>query len=184
MGDNLPSPRCDVRADLRVSEAVGLMWGDVEFDEKRIARQLDPDGTIRNATETKSSTALVPLLPALERELRAHRLRQAEIDLRLVRASSLVFTTSQGKPQLRRNALRALHNAGDAAGLRGENVQRIGNHDLRHSYISLALDAANLAEASLLEWHANEGHGADVRGRQRRGERADRVEADARGFGS
>ena len=60
--------------------------------------------------------------PALERELRAHRSRQAEIGLRLVRASSLVFTTQHGKPQSRRNALRALHNAGEAAGLHGENL--------------------------------------------------------------
>src|SRR5262249_43745605 len=91
----------------------------------------------------------------LERELRAHRSRQAEIDLRLVRASSLGFTTVQGKPQSPSNALRAVHNAGDAAGLHGEHVERIGNHDLRHSYIGLALDAASLAEASVLGRHAN-----------------------------
>src|SRR5262245_1086502 len=110
-------------AGLRISEALGLTWGDLDFDAKSInvAKQLDPDGTIRHATKTKSSTAVVPLLPALERELRAHRSRQAEIDPRLVRRSSLVFTTSQGKPQSRRNALRALHNAGEAAGLHGEN---------------------------------------------------------------
>jgi integrase len=103
-------------AGLRISETLGLSWGDVDFEQKRInvRRQLDPDGTIRNATKTKSSTAFVPLLPALERELRAHRSRQSEIDLRLVKSSSLVFTTSRGEPQSRRNALRALHNAGDA----------------------------------------------------------------------
>src|SRR5262249_51624570 len=98
---------------------------------------------------------LAAIYDALERELRAHRSRQAEIDLGLVRASWLVFTTSKGKAQSRRNALRAVHNAGDAAGLHGENVERIGNHDLRHSYIGLALDAACPAAASLLGRHAN-----------------------------
>jgi hypothetical protein len=43
-----------------------------------------------------------------------------------VRAPSLVFTTAQGKPQSRRNALRALHNAGDAADLNGDDVERSG----------------------------------------------------------
>jgi integrase len=158
MGDTFrPVAATCAYAGLRISEALGLTWSDVNFDEKRIdvAKQLEPDGTIRNATKTKASTALVPLLPALERELRAHRSRQAEIDLRLVKASSLVFTTQHGKPQSRRNALRALHNAGDAAGLHGENRQPIGLHDLGHSYISLALEAASLAEASLLGRHAN-----------------------------
>jgi integrase len=98
----------------------------------------------------------VPLLPALERELRAHRSRQSEIDLRLARKTSLVFTTSRGEPQSRRNALRALHNAGDAAGLNGDDVQPIGLHDLRHSFGAVALEAgATLAEAAVLARHAN-----------------------------
>jgi integrase len=98
----------------------------------------------------------VPLLPALERELRAHRSRQAEIDLRLVQASSLVFTTQHGKPQSRRNALRALHNAGEAAGLNGDDVEPVGLHDLRHSFVAVALDAGvTLAEAAVLARHAN-----------------------------
>jgi integrase len=145
-------------AGLRISEALGLTWSDIDFDAKSInvAKQLDPDGTIRNATKTKSSTALVPLLPALERELRAHRSRQAEIDLRLVRASSLVFTTARGKPQSRRNALRALHNAGEAVGLHGENLEPVGLHDLRHSLVANALDSnVTLAEAAVLARHAN-----------------------------
>ena len=50
----------------------------------------------------------VPLLPALEREIRAHRALQAGVDLRRTHASRLVFTTSHGKPQSRRNGLRAV----------------------------------------------------------------------------
>jgi integrase len=159
MGDTFrPVAATCAYAGLRISETLGLTWADIDFDAKRIsvARQLDPDGSLRNATKTKSSTAFVPLLPALERELRAHRSRQSEIDLRLVRAPSLVFTTGQGKPQSRRNALRALHNAGDAADLNGDGVEPVGLHDLRHSFVAVALEAgATLAEAAVLARHAN-----------------------------
>lgn len=145
-------------AGLRISEALGLLWADIEFDQKRISvrRQLDPDGTIRNETKTPASTAFVPLLAALERELRALRSRQSEIDLRLVQRSRLVFTTSNGKSQSRRNALRAVHKAGDACGLNGDEVESVGLHDLRHSFVTLALDAGvTLAEAAMLRRHSN-----------------------------
>ena len=96
------------------------------------------------------------MLPALERELREHRVRQAGVDLQLVHRSRLVFTTATGQPQSRRNALRAVHAAGDAAGLNGDDVEPVGLHDLRHSLVALALDAgASLAEAAVLARHAN-----------------------------
>jgi integrase len=147
-------------AGLRISEALGLIWADVDFDAKliHVRRQLDADGTIRNVTKTAASKAEVPLLPALERELRAHRSRQASLDLRLVHRGQLVFTTASGKPQGRRNSLRAVHAAGDAAGLNGEGVEPVGLHDLRHSFVAVALDAgATLAEAAVLARHANAG---------------------------
>ena len=88
--------------------------------------------------------------------MRAHRSRQAGVDLRLVHRSSFVFTTARGKPQSRRNALRAVHLAGDAAGLNGEGVEPVGLHDLRHSFVALALDSGvTLAEAAVLARHAN-----------------------------
>jgi integrase len=145
-------------AGLRISEALGLSWADVDFNAKQInvRRQLDPDGTIRNVTKTTGSQADVPMLPALERELRDHRSRQAGIDVRLVHRDHLVFTTATGKPQGRRNALRAVHAAGDAAGLNGDGIEPVGLHDLRHSFVAIALDAgATLAEAAVLARHAN-----------------------------
>jgi integrase len=96
------------------------------------------------------------MLPALARELRAHRSRQAGRDLRTVHAETLVFTTARGKPQSRRNVLRALHTAGDNAGLNGEGREPVGLHDLRHSFVALALAAGvSLAEAAALARHAN-----------------------------
>jgi integrase len=145
-------------AGLRISEALGLTWADVDFAAKviHVRRQLDPDGTIRDVTKTRSSTADVPLLPALDRELKAHRSRQAEVELRLVHASHLVFATRTGKPQGRRNALRAVQRAAEAVGLTGEGQQPVGLHDLRHSFVAIALDSGvTLVEAAVLARHAN-----------------------------
>jgi integrase len=144
-------------AGLRVSEALGLRWRDVDFNAGMltISGQLGTDGS-RVPTKTRASDATVPLLPALARELRAHRGRQAGRDLRLVHGDALVFTTARGRPQSRRNALRAVHTAGDAAGLNGRERQPVGLHDLRHSYVALVLAAGlSLAEAAALARHAN-----------------------------
>ena len=92
----------------------------------------------------------------LERALREHRSRQATVGLHRVRADALVFTTSRGRPQSRRNALRALHAAGDAAGLNSEGRQPVGLHDCRHSYVAAGLAAgASLADVAALARHAN-----------------------------
>ena len=143
-------------AGLRVSEALGMRWRDVDLNtsELRVVGQLGAHGA-RVATKTAASAAAVPLLPALERELRAHRSRQADREIRLVHADALVFTTSRGKPQSRRNALRAVHAAGNAAGL-NDGREPVGLHDLRHSFVGLALAAgASLAETAALARHAN-----------------------------
>ena len=98
----------------------------------------------------------MPLLPALARELRAHRSRQAARDLHRVHAGRARVHDARGKPQSRRNALRAVHAAGDAAGLNGDGREPVGLHDLRHSFVALALaSGASLAEAAALARHAN-----------------------------
>jgi integrase len=144
-------------AGLRVSEALGLTWGNLDFDTKeiRVERQLGTGGSLV-PTKTTTSAMTVPLLPALERELRAHRSRMAERDLRHVHRDALVFSTTRGKPQSRRNALRAVQHAGDEVGLNGEGRETVGLHDLRHSFVAIALaNGATLPEAAMLARHAN-----------------------------
>jgi integrase len=52
--------------------------------------------------------------------------------------------------------LRAVYEAGDAVGLNGDGRDPVGLHDLRHSFVALALDAGlSLAETSVLARHAN-----------------------------
>jgi integrase len=174
-------------AGLRVSEALGLRWRDVDFGASTItvSGQLGEDGT-RVPVKTRASEAPVPLLPALARELRAHRSRLASRDLRLVYADAFVFTTMRGKPQSRRNALRAVHAAGDAAGLNADGRQPVGLHDLRHSFVALALAAGlSLAEAASLARHANARVTAQVyAGLSDDGRRNAATKLAAAGFGS
>lgn len=129
----------------------------MDFETKTItvSGQLGVDGR-RMPTKNAASCAPVPLLPALERELRAHRLRQAKRDLRFTHRDALVFSTATGKPQSRRNALRAVQDAGDAVGLNGEGRERVGVYDLRHSFVAIALaNGVTLPEAAMLARHAS-----------------------------
>jgi integrase len=144
-------------AGLRLSEALGLRWRDIDLKASTltVAAQLGPDGT-RVPLKTAASAASVPLLPRLAAELREHRSRVAGQSLPRVSPDALVFTTSHGRPHGRRNVLRAVYAAGDAAGLNGEERERVGVHDLRHSFVAMALAAGlTLPEAAALARHAN-----------------------------
>lgn len=152
-----PVVACCTFAALRISEALGLTWRDVDFNAGTltISGQLGTEG-VRVPVKSTASAATVPLLPALARELQAHRSRLAGKDLRRVHADALVFQTLRGRPQSRRNALRAVHAAGGAAKLNGNEREPVGLHDLRHSYVALALaSGASMAEAAALARHAN-----------------------------
>jgi integrase len=154
-------------AGLRASEALGLRWRDVDLKAGMItvSGQLGVDGE-RTQAKTLASVATVPLLPQLATELRAHRQRAAATGLARVHADAYVFVTKTGKPQSVRNALRAVHESGDAAGLNGKVVRRaegvdrerepVGLHDLRHSFVAVALASGlTLPETSALARHAN-----------------------------
>ena len=145
-------------AGLRVSEALGLGWRDVDLNAETIsvAGQLGAAGDRLTTTKTSASAATVPMLPALRPELVAHRARQAGVNFALVRADALIFITVRGKPQSRRNALRAVHIAGDNAKLNGEGLEPVGLHDLRHSLVAIAFELGLSApEVAVLARHAN-----------------------------
>jgi integrase len=63
-------------AGLRASEALGLRWHDIDFNNSTltVTGQLGMDGERRPA-KTATSMATLPLLPALERILLEHRRR-------------------------------------------------------------------------------------------------------------
>lgn len=119
-------------AALRVSEALALRWRDVDLEQGVLAVP---------GTKTEASAAAVPIIPALAAELAAHRARQARRGLQRLKPDALVFQTRTGRPQHRKNVLRAIYAAGTAAGLNGDGLEPVGCHDLRHSCAGLLLAA-------------------------------------------
>ena len=111
---------------LRVSEALALTWKDIDFEAETIS-------VVEAGTKTHASQAAIPMLPALARELRAHRERQRDAGIHRIASAALVFQTEAGKPVHRRNVLRAVNAAGVRAKLVAEGQEQIGVHDLRHS---------------------------------------------------
>jgi integrase len=134
-------------AAARVSEALALRWEHLDFDAATIYVP---------GTKTKASDATVRLLPALARELRAHRSRQAVLGFDRVKPAALVFQTKSGQNPHRRNILRAVKSAAERAGLVGDGQEPVGVHDLRHSLAGQAF-ALSLSpvEVSKMLRHAN-----------------------------
>lgn len=132
---------------LRISEALALRWEHIDFEGETISVP---------GTKTASSKATIPLMPALARELQAHRERQGRTSFLAIRSDALAFQTPSGKSPGRRNALRAVQVAAEASGLVQEGQEAVGLHDLRHSMAAnaFALGLTAPEVASLLR-HSN-----------------------------
>jgi integrase len=144
---------------LRLSEALGLRWQDVDLvdGELHVRYQLSHGRRGRAprliATKTRAGVRDVPLMPAVERALLDH--------LALEQAAGrggeddLVFVTGRGTPLNQRNvAVRGVGHAAAAAGL-----GKVSPHDLRRSFCSLAgrrnvdpVEAAQITGHSLAVW--------------------------------
>jgi Site-specific recombinase XerD len=129
---------------LRVSEALELRWSDVGETTLLV-----------RGTKTDSSYGEIPLLPQLAAVLAAHRTRMGKLGFDRIQPDALIFQTGPGKRMSRRNILRSIHAAGDAAGLNPEGTEKVGNHDLRHSMAANALAFVSMTEAANLLRHSN-----------------------------
>jgi integrase len=156
---------------LRISEVIGLTYGRVDLDEEtmEVAAQMAKDGSIRPHTKSRRSR-VVPLSAKAAATLRAHKARMAEEGYR-TDDEALIFVTKTGRPQSRRNCLRAWQNALERIGVEGA-----GLHSLRHSFASrLAERDVPVVLASELVGHARVQTTQDVYTRVR-GSRDERVE--------
>jgi integrase len=128
---------------LRISEALGLRWGDIDWAAKTVAieRQLGRDGATLVPLKTRSSQATLSLPAPLVEELRAHRDRQGRCGFDRIGADELVFQTRSGRSPGRRNALRAVQVAAARLDLRNADGELLGLHDLRHSTAGLLREA-------------------------------------------
>lgn len=144
---------------LRLSEALGLRWQDVDFvdGELHVRHQLSLARKGRRArlvpTKTHAGVRDVPLMPAVERELVEHlALEQA---VARGREDDLVFVTRHGTPLGQRNvATRGVEHAARAA-----RLGKVTPQDLRRSVCSLAgrrnvdpVEAAQMTGHSLAVW--------------------------------
>ncbi len=113
------------KTGLRISEALGLDWGDVDFGKLtlRVRRQYYR-GDLRQL-KTHSGRRDLPLSPGL-----ARRLWKAQS------ASGPVFATRDGKRLADRNVRRVL----DAAGMRA-GVEWVHFHTFRHTCASMLFDS-------------------------------------------
>ncbi len=141
-GDRLEALyRVAVSLGLRMGEALGLRWEDVDLDagELRVERALQRVGgqlTLKEPKTEKSRRTLT-LPPALARSLRAHRVRQLEERMAAGprwEERGLVFTTAKGTPLEPSNVLKRFKAHLAAAGLPPQRF-----HDLRHCAASLLL---------------------------------------------
>jgi integrase len=140
-------------AGLRVSEAIGLVWADVDLgaEELHVRQQLGRDGKTLVGPKTRSSAATVGIPARLATELRQHRDRAARRGFDRIAADALVFQTRTGRPVSRRNVLRAIQTQADKLGLEG-----LTSHGLRHSCAGLLRDAGISDEdISVTMRHAN-----------------------------
>lgn len=127
-----------VFAGLRISEALGLRWHDIDFDEglirvrhqlrrKRCAKPKPGDTEWLKALKTENGRRDVVLMDAVARLLRKYKLASAHS-----KPSSPVFATKSGRHVTQRNATREFTRAVGYTDLEG-----VTPHVLRHTFASI-----------------------------------------------
>jgi integrase len=127
-----------VTTGLRVSEALGLRWSDVDWQAQTVtvARTLQYVGEWRfEEPKSRKSRRTIPLIPDALAALREQQARQeGEAGVRLI--AGLVFYTDAGRPIHSSNVLPQWYRALQRIGL-----PKVTIHDLRHSCATLLLGA-------------------------------------------
>jgi integrase len=137
---------------LRIAEALGLVWDDVDLDGglihvRHTLHRVDGEWQLHEP-KTEKSRRSVPLAPATVGVLKRHKVRQMEERLAAGRPGSegLVFATVRGQPIHPSNAVALLRAATDRLGL-----PRSTCHGLRHTVATVQL-AKGVPVAQVAAW--------------------------------
>jgi integrase len=126
-----------VYSGLRKSEALGLVWGNVDFNTGllRVERQLSRDGSMRVLPKTAASVREIPLSRELRQMLMAWKMKS-----RFSQPDDYVFATATGTPIGQRNAHRMITALALSLGLNSEPEDpkrpNLDVHSLRHVFAS------------------------------------------------
>ena len=133
---------------MRIREALGLRWEDVDLDAAtiRLRWQLTKDCKSRVPVKTDAGARDLPILPALRRRLIEHRLASP-----WTRPGDPVIAAPNGKPKDYRNVRRALDTIEVELGV------TLVSHDFRRSLASYLIIAARADEGAVtgVMGHAN-----------------------------
>jgi integrase len=115
---------------LRASEALGLVWGDIDFTKRQVLvrHQMGRRGE-RTRLKSKGAAREVILIPRLAVILEEHRRTS-----RWSTPDDLVFTSTVGTSMTYRRLSQAVQKATTNAGLRG-----VSAHVLRHTFASILI---------------------------------------------
>jgi len=125
---------------MRIREALGLRWQDVDLDAAtiRLRSQLTKDCKRRVPLKTEAGLRDLPILPALRRRLIEHRLASP-----WTRPGDPVVAATNGKPKQYRNVRRALKV------IEAELGVELVSHDFRRSLASYLIIAARADEGAV-----------------------------------
>jgi integrase len=125
---------------MRIREALGLRWEDVDLDEAtiRLRWQLAKDDRRRVPVKTAAGNRDLPIVPALRRRLIEHRLASP-----WTRPGDPVIAATSGKPKAYRNVRRALEL------IAGELEIDLASHDFRRSLASYLIIAARADDGAV-----------------------------------
>lgn len=171
-------------AGLRVSEALGLAWGDVDFEGRvlRVRAQLERGTRARVERKTDRAVREIEIDDGLLAILRAWKLRSP-----FPQGQHLVVVTRSGTPLDHRAAGRCLDAIVKRAGLDNSGLPKITPHQLRYTFGSLLIDVGEAtSRVSRLMGHANEAITGSVYAHEiERRDNAERTRASLRAaFGS
>ena len=136
---------------LRIGEALGLCWADIDFDTGliHVHRQLSRK-RLHAPLKTEAGERHVILTPAIAKLLREHWLASSH-----KKPTDLVFANTVGRGRDYRRVGEAFRQAVKRAGI-AHDGKRLSLHSLRHSYASLLIaNGLNVVFVSRQLGHAN-----------------------------